>query len=424
MKDPSIFIYSKGKDVIMLLLYVDDMLITGNTSEVQKRFLEDISNQFRMKDLGQMEYFLGIQAKFHESGLFLSQERYALDLLAAAGMSDCFDISTPLPIRLNKVPDQNTIFASPSYFRSLAGKLQYLTLTRPDLQFSVNYICQKMHAPSISDYRLLKCILRYVKGTIDHGINFAQDTDFTLRAYSDSDWAGCPHTRRSTGGFCTFLGSNIILWSSKKQPTVSRSSTEAEYRSLSETASELSWICSVMREIGVPVLITPELYCDNLSSVHLTANPTYHKRSKHFELDCHYVRERVALGALVVRHVPGYLQLADIFTKSLPYTAFDDLRFKLGISSPPTPSLRGTINKKDQNDAASVKDHKGMGLEKQRPKSEESPSANIEILPAQRLSLKQKEKDKIEVQKVTQERRDGNGVSLYNKFSALDLLDD
>ena len=99
-----------------------------------------------------------------------------------------------------------------------------------------------------------------------------------------------------------------------------------------------------MREIGVPLLVTPELYCDNLSSVHLTANPTYHKRSKHFELDYHYVRERVALGALVVRHVPAYLQLADIFTKSLPYAAFDDLRFKLGISEPPTPSLRGTIN--------------------------------------------------------------------------------
>lgn len=224
----------------MLLLCVDDMLITGNASVIQKQFLNDISNRFRMKDLGQMEYFLGIQAKFHDSGLFLLQERYALDLLAAAGMSDCSEINTPLPIRLNKVPYQNTLFTSPSYFRSLVGKLQYLTLTRPDLQFSVNYICQKMHAPSVSDYRLLKLILRYVKGTVDYGINFAPDTDFTLCAYSDSNWAGCPHTRRSTGGFCTFLGSNIISWSSKKQPTVSRSLTEAEYRSLSETASELS----------------------------------------------------------------------------------------------------------------------------------------------------------------------------------------
>lgn len=175
------------------------------------------------------------------------------------------------------------------------------------------------------------------------GINFTADTDFTLRAYSDSDWGGCSSTRRSTGGFCTFLGSNIISWASQKQPTVSCSSTEAEYRSLTETAKELSWICSVLRELGVPQPVTPELYCDNLSSVHLTANPAYHKRSKHFEIDYHYIRERVALGAVVVKHVPARLQLADIFTKSLPAQAFSSLRYKLGVDVPPTPSLRGAI---------------------------------------------------------------------------------
>lgn len=123
IKDPSLFIYSKGKDVILLLLYVDDMLITGNGSEAQKRFLKEINSEFRMKDLGQMEYFLGIQAKFSESGLFLSQERYALDLLNSAGMSQCSEVSTPLPIQLNKVPNQDVVFENPSYFRSLAGKL-------------------------------------------------------------------------------------------------------------------------------------------------------------------------------------------------------------------------------------------------------------------------------------------------------------
>lgn len=130
--------------------------------------------------------------------MFLTQERYALDLLAAAGMSNCSEAATPLPIQLNKVPNQNRLFDNPSYFRSLAGKLQYLTLTRPDLQFAVNYVCQKMHEPSVSDYQLLKRILRYVKGTTGWGITLNRDTDFTIRAYSDSDWAGCPHTRRST----------------------------------------------------------------------------------------------------------------------------------------------------------------------------------------------------------------------------------
>lgn len=140
VKDPSLFVFSKGKDVIMLMLYVDDMLVTGNKSASMERFLKEINNQFRMKDLGQMEYFLGIQAQFHKNGVFLTQERYALDLLAAAGMSNCSPVATPLPLQLNKVPDQNRLFEDPTYFRSLAGKLQYLTLTRPDLQFSVNYV--------------------------------------------------------------------------------------------------------------------------------------------------------------------------------------------------------------------------------------------------------------------------------------------
>lgn len=169
-------------------------------------------------------------------------------------------------------------------------------------------------------------------------------THFTLKAYSDSDWDGCPITRRSTEGFCTFLGKNLIYWSFKKQPTISKSSTEAEYRSLSEAASEITWISSVLRELGIPLLATPELYGGNLSFVYLTANPAFHKRTKHFETDYHYVRERVALGALVVTHVPWILQVADIFTKSLPVDSFCRLRTKLGVLAPSTPILRGDIN--------------------------------------------------------------------------------
>lgn len=163
------------------------MLLTGNNSEVLAKLLDELNKQFRMKDLGRMHYFLGIQAEFHKTGLFLSQERYATDLLAVAGMSDCSPVGTPLPLQLSKTPHQDQKFENPKYFRSLAGKIQYLTLTRPDLRFSVNYVCQKMHEPTLSDFMLLKRILRYVKGTLNFGINLNKDTDFTLRAYNDSD---------------------------------------------------------------------------------------------------------------------------------------------------------------------------------------------------------------------------------------------
>lgn len=185
------------------------------------------------------------------------------------------------------------------------------------------------------------------------GISLHKDTDFTLTAYSDSDWAGCGSTRRSTGGYNTFMGKNLISWSSRKQPTVSKSSTEAEYRTLSETASEVTWLCSIFRELGLPLLTTPLLLCDNLSAVLLSANPSFHSRTKHFALDYHYFRERVALGAIEVKHIPNHLQIADIFTKSLPQAAFSSLRDKLGVDvlgadkldvdSQSHPSLRGPI---------------------------------------------------------------------------------
>ena len=239
--DPSLFVYAKGKDVILFLLDVDVMLITGNNSETLASLLAELNKQFKMKDLGQMHYFLGIQAQFHIDGLFLSQQKYAEDLLVAASMSDCAPMPTPLPLQLNKQRNQNQeLFSNPTYFRSLAGKLQYLTLTRPDIQFDVNYVCKKMHAPTVLDFSLLKRILRYVKGTMTMGINFRKDSDCTLRAYSDSDWSGCQETRWSTGGYCTYFGLNLISWSSQKQSSVSKSSTEAEYRTLSEAASEIT----------------------------------------------------------------------------------------------------------------------------------------------------------------------------------------
>ncbi|XP_019095528.1 PREDICTED: uncharacterized protein LOC109130439 [Camelina sativa] len=246
-------------------------------------------------------------------------------------MEHCSPMPTPLPLQLDKVQDQQKEFSDSTYFRSLAGKLQYLTLTRPDIQFSVNYVCQKMHKPSVADFQNLKRILRYVKGTITMGITFWRNTNFDLKTYSDSDYANCKEGRRSVGGYCTYLGRNLISWSSRKQPTVSKSSIEAEYMSLSETASEIKWISSVLRELNVPLPQTPELYCDNLSAVYLTANLAYHKRTKHFDVDYHYVREHVVLKTLVVTHIPGEQQIVDIFTKSLPIGTFEFLRSKLGV---------------------------------------------------------------------------------------------
>ena len=259
-----------------------------------------------------------------------------------------------------------------------------------------------MHAPSVSDFSNLKRIMRYVKGTVSMGLLFLHDTDCTLRAYSDSDWAGCQSTRRSTGGFCTFLGQNLISWSSKKQPTLSKSSTEAEYRSLSETASELAWMSILLKELGISLLVTPELFRDNLSSIYLTANPAFHKRTKHFETDFHYVRERVALGSLVVRHIPARLQLVDIFTKSLPTAAFQDLRFKLGVDLPPTHSLsiNASAKSQSQDQNATVSSQKTIGP----AKPIQAQTKKIQIMTGQQAATAKSCDD---IDKVREEKRRG-----------------
>ncbi|PNX69458.1 putative copia-type protein, partial [Trifolium pratense] len=204
-----------------------------------------------------------------------------------------------------------------SLYRSTVGALQYATLTRPDIAYSVNKVCQFMPHPLESHWKAVKRILRYLKGTIHYGLLLQPSSSsppFSLRAYSDADWATDQDDRRSTSGSCIFFGSNLISWGSKKQQLVARSSTEAEYRSMANTTAELLWIQSLLQELQVP-FHTPTLLCDNISAVSLAHNPILHSRTKHIELDIHFVREKVLSKHLNVLHVPASDQLADPLTK-------------------------------------------------------------------------------------------------------------
>ena len=340
--DPSLFTYDFNNVSMVLLLYVDDILLTGCNDECIQILVNTLSQRFSMKDMGVPKYFLGIEMEMLSSGVFLHQQAYIDDILHEAAMTDCNPMPTPLPQRIEEA--DSPVFSEPTYFRCLAGKLQYLTITRPDIQFAVNFVCQCMHSPTVSDFGLLKRILRYLKGTTTLGLHIRKDKCMSLLTYYDSDWAGCQQTRRSTTGFCTFLGSNLVSWSAKRQETVSRSSTEAEYRALCETPQEITWMSQLLRDLKVPQPHATLLLCDNLSAVYLSTNPALHKRSKHFDTDYHYIREQVALGLIETRHIPAELQKADIFTKSLPRRPFEMLRSKLGVEVNPTPSLRGDVS--------------------------------------------------------------------------------
>lgn len=188
-----------------------------------------------------------------------------------------------------------------------------------------------MHDPREHHFSALKRILRYIKGTIRHGIHLYRSTTTGLVAYSDADWAGCPSSRRSTSGYCVFLGDNLISWSSKRQPTISRSSAEAEYRGVANAVSETTWLRTLLMEMKISLPKATIVYCDNISAIYLSSNPVQHQRTKHIEIDIHFVREKVALGQVRVLHVPSARQLADIFTKGLPSSLFLDFRDSLSI---------------------------------------------------------------------------------------------
>ena len=224
-------------------------------------------------------------------------------------MTNCKASPSPLPLKTCTDSVDDLPFSQPSLYRSLVGALQYLTITRPALAFAVNHACQFLQSPLTSHFALVKRILRYLKGTLHHGLHFAPGP-LTLHAFSDSDWAGCSLDRRSTTGYCVFLGPNLISWSAKKQPTVSRSYTEAEYRALAQTAAELSWRGMLLSDLHITVP-APILWCDNLSAISLSSNPVFHARSKHIEVDYHYVRERVAAKKLFIHHVSSMEQLAE-----------------------------------------------------------------------------------------------------------------
>jgi hypothetical protein len=173
-----------------------------------------------------------------------------------------------------------------------------------------------MHAPRDTHWNLVKRILRYLRGTMDHGISISSQPSTELQAYSNADWAGCPDTRRSTSGYCVFLGNSLISWSSKRQTTVSRSSAEAEYRVVANAVAECCWIRNLLQELQVTIDKATVIYCDNVSAVYLSENPVHHRRTKHVELDIHFVGEKVALGQFKVLQIPTQQQLADIMCRA------------------------------------------------------------------------------------------------------------
>jgi hypothetical protein len=336
--DHSLFLYRQGDIVTWLLIYVDDIVITGNSSSHISHVKEVLQEEFKMKDLGELRYFLGVELDRKDNEMTLTQHKYTIDILNKAGMSQCKPINTPSVLNSKlRALDGSDAYPNPRFYRSIVGMLQYLTFTRPDIVYAVNQVSQFMHAPTEEHMEAVKRILRYLKATLGDGLVYKRTSTLLdghhLSTYTDADWGGDPDERRSVSGYCVFLNSNLVCWSSKRQRAISKSSTEAEYRAMAAGTAEVTWLRHLLGELLLPIASSSFL-CDNQSAIKMAFNPISHNRTKHIEIDQHFIRQKVEDGIISPSYIPTSQQVADLFTKGLTGEHFWALKNKLCMIHP------------------------------------------------------------------------------------------
>ncbi|CAM8920980.1 unnamed protein product [Rhodiola kirilowii] len=221
----------------------------------------------------------------------------------------------------------------PSSYRRLIGQLIYLTVTRPDLTYSVHILNQFMVSPTDDHLQAAHRVLRYLKMPPTQGLFYPSDQELHLTTFCDVDWGACPITRRSVTGYSILLGTSLITWKTKKQPVVSKSLAEAEYRAMAQTSCELAWLVCLLSDFQITVSTPIPLYCDSNAAMHIARNPIFHERTKHVELDCHIVRQYITSGLLYFRFIKSIEQPADLFTKPLSADHLSRLSSKLNVSN-------------------------------------------------------------------------------------------
>lgn len=247
--------------------------MSGNNLDEVNKVKQFLSTKFMIKDLGKLKYFLGIEVLESESGMCLSQRKYCLELLSDFGLLGSKPVTTPLETNLvihsiENRDEHDKPMSNISEYQRLVGKLIYLTLTRPYISYTIQCLSQYMHAPLESHLKIVMRLLRYLKLSLGKGILFSRGNSFELKSFVDADWGKCITTRKSVTGFCVYLGNNLVSWKSKKQPTVSRSSTEAEYRDVGVVTCELMWIIKILFDFGITGF-TPAIL--------IASNPVYHE---------------------------------------------------------------------------------------------------------------------------------------------------
>ncbi|CAL2248615.1 unnamed protein product [Prunus armeniaca] len=340
--EATLYVKTRGEASILILsIYVDDIVYTGNDQEMLEDFKKDMKEKYEMTDLGLLHHFLGMGVIQTPTSIFIHQKKYATTLLNRFGLSECKPVSIPLVTSEKLSKDDGSGLASEEQYRRIVGSLLYLTATRPDIMFAASLLARFMHCPTSKHLGTAKRILRYVKGTLDYGLEYVKGKGAVLIGYFDSDWSGSVDDSKSTSGYAFSFGSGVFAWASVKQNCVALSIAEAEYISASEATTQAIWLRFVLEDFGELQTEATPLHCDNISAISITRNPVFHQKTKHIDRRYHFIKDALQEGTVDLIYCPTNEQLADIFTKALAKDRFSYLREKLGVKS--AHNLKGSV---------------------------------------------------------------------------------
>ncbi|GJS71057.1 retrovirus-related pol polyprotein from transposon TNT 1-94 [Tanacetum coccineum] len=316
MVNPTLFISKKGKDILLVQIYIDDIIFASTTIELCNKFSELMCSKFKISMMGKISFFLRLQISQSPRGIFLNQSKYALESLKKYEIESCDPVDTLMVEKSKLDKDTQGKAVDPTHYRGMVGTLMYLTFSRPDLVYAI-CICDRYQArPTKKHLHDVKRIFRYLRGTVNQGLWYSKDSAITLTDFEDADHAGCQDTRCSTSRSMQLLRDRLVSWSSKRQKSAAISSTEAEYIALSDCCAQVYWMRSQLSDYGLgfnKIL----MYCDNKSAIALCYNNVQHSRSKHIDIRYYFFKEQVENGVVELYFVRTEYQLADIFTKAL-----------------------------------------------------------------------------------------------------------
>ena len=320
-----------------ITLYVDDIHLIGPDKQYIETIKEELASHYRIKDLGPSSNYLGLEiTRNRENGtLTISQKKYIGSVLAAHRMTDCSSVSTPMEagMVLGKAgAEHESMQEFKTNYQSMLGSIMYIMLqTRPDIAYAISKLSQFSSNPTEQHLQALKRVLRYLKGTKGLGLTYQKDEKGELVGWTDSSWACDINDSRSTSGYLLQLNGAAVSWCSQKQPTVAKSTCEAEYMGQSDAGSEIVWLRGLLEDLGIPPTGPTTLYADNQGAIRLANNPENHRRTKHIAVKYHYTRELVENNTLKLVYKETRDMLADCLTKPLGRTKFEPVLPRMGL---------------------------------------------------------------------------------------------